>query len=66
MACVSRSTVKISPTPPRRPANATVRPSGEKLGDSGSSTDLSAIRASILRVSTFCTISVRSFSVRTK
>ena len=41
-------------------------PSGEKHGASGSSTDFIATRVSIFRVSTFWTISVRSFSVRTK
>ena len=41
-------------------------PSSEKFGDSGSSTDFIGTRVSILRVSTFWTISVRSFSVRTK
>jgi hypothetical protein len=40
-------------------------PSGENAGDSGSSTDFIGC-ALDLRVSTFCTISARSFSVRTK
>ena len=52
--------------PPRSAANAIVRPSGEKFGDSGSSTDFIGMRSSIFRVSTFWMISVRSFSVRTK
>src|SRR5204863_343852 len=51
---------------PRSAANAIVLPSGEKLGDSGSSTDFIATRSSMFRVRTFCTMSVRSFSVRTK
>ena len=51
---------------PRSAANAIVLPSGEKLGDSGSSTDFIAIRSSMSLVRTFCTMSVRSFSVRTK
>ena len=56
----------MSPTAPRSAANATVRPSGENAGDSGSSTDFIGIRSSILRVSTFSMISVRSFSVLAK
>ena len=44
----------------RLPGNAIV------TADSGSSTDFIGIRTSIFRVSTFCTMSVRSFSVRTK
>ncbi len=56
----------MSPTPPRSAENATIRPSGEKLGDSGSSTESMATRVSTAPVVTFCTMSVRSFSVRTK
>src|SRR6478752_6998206 len=41
-------------------------PSGEKSGDSGASTVVSGTRTSIFFVTTFCTISERSFSVRTK
>ena len=52
--------------PPVRAANATLSPSGENAGDSGSSTVFIGIRYSIFRVRTFWTISVRSFSVRTK
>ena len=52
--------------PPRIAENTIVRPSLEKHGDSGSSTDFIAMRDSILRVNTFWMISVRSFSVRTK
>ena len=53
--CVSRSSMKMSPTAPCRPANTTFLPSGEKSGDSGSSTVLharSSPRSS--RVRTFC------------
>ena len=56
----------MSRMPPRMAEKATVRPSVEKVGDSGSSTDFMGIRVSIFRVRTFCTMSVRSFSVRTK
>jgi len=56
----------MSPTAPRRPAKAIVRPSGENDGDSGSSTDFIGIRSSTFFVSTFWIISERSFSVRTK
>ena len=59
-------TVKMSPTALRSASNAMNLPSGENDGDSGSSTDFNGMRSSIARVSTFCTISVRSFSVRTK
>ena len=56
----------MSVTMPRMPENAMSLPSGEKSGDSGASTVVSGMRTSILRVTTFCTISERSFSVRTK
>ena len=56
----------MSPVPPRSPATAIVLPSGEKPGDSGSSTDFIGMRISIWRVNTFWTMSVRSFSVRTR
>ena len=56
----------MSPMPSCSAANAIVRPSGEKLGDSGSSTVFIGIRSSIFLVRTFWMISVRSFSVRTK
>ena len=56
----------MSPMALRSALNAIVRPSGEKAGDSGSSTDFAGICSSISRVSTFCTTSARSFSVRTK
>ena len=56
----------MSPIAPRSAANAIVLPSGEKLGDSGSSTDFIGIRSSIFAVRTFWMMSVRSFSVRTK
>ena len=56
----------MSPMPFCSAENAIVRPSGEKVGDSGSSTCFIGIRSSICRVSTFSTMSVRSFSVRTK
>ena len=56
----------MSPMPPRSAENAIVLPSGEKIGDSGSSTDFIGSFTSIFFVSTFWTISVRSFSVRTK
>ena len=36
--------MKMSPTPPRSAENATIRPSGEKDGDSGSSTDFIGTR----------------------
>ncbi len=52
--------------PPRIPENATLRPSGEKSGDSGASTSFNSTRCTILRVSTSSTTSDRSFSVRTK
>ncbi len=50
----------------RMPENTISLPSGEKSGDSGASTVVNGMRTSILRVTTFCTISERSFSVRTK
>src|SRR5262249_35767903 len=56
----------MSPIAPRRAENAIVRPSGEKQGDSGSSTDFIGIRISIFLVRTFCTMRLRSFSVLTK
>ena len=56
----------MSLTRPLAAANAMVRPSGEKSGDSGASTVVIGMRTSILRVTTFCTTSERSFSVRTK
>ena len=56
----------MSPTALRSASKATEWPSEEKAGDSGSSTVFIGMRSSILRVSTFWMISVRSFSVRTK
>ena len=56
----------MSPTPSRRAAKATVRPSGEKSGDSGSSTISRSIRCSISRDTTFCTTSERCLPFRTK
>ena len=56
----------MSASAPCMPENAIGLPSGEKSGDSGASMSLSGTRSSILRVTTFCTISERSFSVRTK
>ena len=47
----------------RMAEKAMVRPSGEKLGDSGSSSVVIAIRSSIFVVSTFWMMSVRSFSI---
>jgi hypothetical protein len=41
-------------------------PSGAKLGDSGSSMLVRSTRCSIFLVTTFCRMSVRSFSVRTR
>ena len=66
IAPLFRLTVKMSPVASFSAANATCVPSGEKLGDSGSSTVFISMRCSILPVSTFWTISVRCFSVRTK
>ena len=51
---------------PRMPEKAIILPSGEKSGDSGASMVVSGMRTSILFETTFCTISDRSFSVRTK
>ena len=56
----------MSATLPRMPENAISLPSGEKSGDSGASTVVSGMRTSIFCETTFCTISERSFSVRTK
>src|SRR5574341_435568 len=66
ISLVSRLTVKMSPIAPRRAANATVRPSGEMLGDSGSSSEFNSMRCSTFLVRTFCRISDLDFSVRTK
>ncbi len=63
---VSRSSMKMSPTAPCRPAKTTFLPSGEKSGDSGSSTVLISIFSSTFRVRTFSITSVRVFSLRTK
>ena len=56
----------MSLVPPRSAENATVVPSGENDGDSGSSTNRIGSLTSILRFVTFWTMSARSFSVRTK
>src|SRR5215471_6870562 len=63
---VARLTVKMSPTALRSAENATVWPSGENDGDSGSSTVVIGIRSSIFLVRTFWMSSARSLFVRTK
>src|SRR3954464_11175541 len=63
---VSRSRMKMSPTAPCKPAKTIFLPSGEKSGDSGSSTVLISILSSIFLVRTFSMTSVRVFSRRTK
>src|SRR5438309_417531 len=63
---VSRSRMKMSPTAPWSPAKTTFLPSGEKSGDSGSSTVLISILSSTFLVSTFWMTSVRVFSLLTK
>ena len=56
----------MSSSTPRSAENATSLPSGEKSGDSGASTVFIGMRISIFCETTFCRISERSFSVRTK
>jgi hypothetical protein len=56
----------MSPVPPCSAAKATLRPSGEMSGDSGSSTVRMSMRRSMSRLSTFWTMRVRDFSARTK
>src|SRR5919201_4804976 len=63
---VSRSSTNRSPTAPCNPAKTTFLPSGEKSGDSGSSTVLISIISSTFLVNTFWMTSVRVFSRRTK
>ena len=58
--------MKMSPMALLSAENATSLPSGLMSGDSGMSTVFSSMRFSIFRVTTFCRISVLSFSVRAK
>ena len=50
---IERGFTGVATAKPRSDENARVLPFGEKLGDSGSSTDFIGMRASTLRFKTF-------------